>query len=79
MQDKVGVMARITSVLQDCGISIEAVIQKEAVSETLPIVLLTHKVAERDMNKAIQLLEDLSEVSGKIARIRVAPFADGTI
>jgi homoserine dehydrogenase len=79
VQDKVGVMARITSVLQDCGISIEAVIQKEAVSETLPIVLLTHKVAEKDMNKAIQLLEGLSEVSGQIARIRVAPFADGTI
>ena len=37
-KDKLGVMARISSVLQKFEISIEAVIQKEAVSENVPIV-----------------------------------------
>ncbi len=79
VQDKVGVMAKISNVLQNCDISIEAIIQKEAHSQTLPIVLLTHTAPERQINEAIQTLEALEEVVGKIVRIRVAPFADGTL
>ena len=72
--DKVGVMAKISSVLQAESISIEAVIQKEPCSESVPIVILTHSVVEKNLNKAIAALESLEEVTGGIIRIRVEPF-----
>lgn len=72
--DKVGVMAKISSVLQSQDISIEAVIQKEPSSEAVPIVILTHNVLEKKLDEAIVALEALDEVTGKITRIRVEPF-----
>ncbi len=72
--DKVGVMAKISSVLQAQSISIEAVIQKEPTSESVPIVILTHSVVEKNLDQAIAALEALDEVTGKITRIRVEPF-----
>ncbi|MDD9897114.1 MAG: homoserine dehydrogenase [Gammaproteobacteria bacterium] len=72
--DRVGVMAKISSILQDHDISIEAVIQKEAISETVPIIILTHTAAEKRLNQAIVAIEALADVTGKINRIRVEPF-----
>ena len=72
--DRVGVMARISSILQAHNISIEAVIQKEAISETVPIIILTHSAEERQLNRAIDAIEALEDISGKINRIRVEPF-----
>lgn len=72
--DKVGVMAKISSVLQDFDINIEAVIQKEPEfhgAGVVPIVLLTDTVIENRINQAIKTIEALDEVSGKVARIRV--------
>jgi len=70
-KDKVGVMAKISSILQKYAISIEAVIQKEAVSESVPIVILTHTAVEKQLNKAISQIEKLDDVIEKVARIRV--------
>ena len=73
--DKVGVMAKISNVLQDQEINIEAIIQKESASnESVPIVILTHRVKEAKLNKALGALEDLEEINGEIMRIRVEPF-----
>ena len=72
--DRVGVMAKISSILQDHDISIEAVIQKEAISETIPIIILTHTAEEKQLNQAIAAIEVLDDVTGKINRIRVEPF-----
>ncbi|HBX99382.1 MAG TPA: homoserine dehydrogenase, partial [Gammaproteobacteria bacterium] len=72
--DKVGVMAKISSILQEHNISIEAVIQKEAISEVVPIVILTHRSVEKQLNHAIEAIEGLEEVTGDINRIRVEPF-----
>ena len=77
--DKVGVMARITSVLQSHCISMEAVIQKDSSLDSVPIVILTHKVIEKQLNRALTALESLEEVSGRIARIRVESFPDRTV
>lgn len=70
-KDVVGVMAKISSILENCEISIEAVIQKEAHSDSVPIVILTHNAVERQMNKAIAEIEALGDVVGTITRIRV--------
>ncbi len=72
-RDEPGVLAEITRVLGELGISIEAVIQKEpeAGAEHVPIILLTHRVHERQMDAAIERLEQLDPVDQAVVRIRV--------
>ena len=75
VNDVVGVLAKISSILQGFDISIEAVIQKELDSKTVPIVILTHKAIEKKLNLAIAAIEALEDVSGEVMRIRVETFA----
>lgn len=75
-KDVVGVMAKISSILQNFEISIEAVIQKEVHSDSVPIVILTHKAVEKQLDKAIAAIEALDDVLGTVMRIRVASFDD---
>src|SRR5690606_10583708 len=77
--DKVGVMPRISQVLTNFGINIEALIQKEphghdAERGLVPVVILSGKVQEAAMNLAIEAIEKLDEVAGKVMRIRVESF-----
>ncbi|SEI78090.1 homoserine dehydrogenase [Allopseudospirillum japonicum] len=70
--DRPGVLARVATILSDQGISIEALIQKEATEgELVPIILMTHKTREASMNEAIRQLEALVDVAGDVVRIRV--------
>ena len=71
--DRPGVLADITRILGDLGISIEAIIQKEAAPEEtrVPIILLTHVVREGQMNQAIAKIEALDSVDGRVTRIRL--------
>jgi homoserine dehydrogenase len=72
-QDRPGVLAEVTRILGDMDISIEAILQKEPVegATDVPIIMLTHRVREAQMNKAIQGIESLETISGKVTRIRV--------
>ncbi len=72
VEDKPGVLARVTGILGDSGISIEAVKQKEPLEgETeVPLVLLTHRVLEGDMNRALEAIEAMDAVKS-VSRIRV--------
>ena len=73
--DKLGVMAELSAVLQQQGISIEAIIQKESEnSETVPVVILTQVVREQELNAALDALAELDEVTGPVTRIRIEPF-----
>jgi homoserine dehydrogenase len=71
--DKLGVMAEITRILADCGISIEAIKQKERAEgdPQVSLIMLTHEVLERQMNEAIVLIEALPSVTGLVMRIRM--------
>ncbi|MES9879669.1 MAG: homoserine dehydrogenase [Sedimenticola sp.] len=71
--DKSGVMARIAGILAEQDINIEAIKQKEpAESESMAtLVMFTQQVLERQMNRAIEKIEALSEVEGQVTRIRV--------
>ncbi len=73
VDDKPGVVAAIAGILGDAGISIEAIQQKEpAEGETrVPLVMLSHRVEERQMNQAIEAIEALDAVAGEVMRIRV--------
>ena len=72
VQDKPGVLADITRIFGEQGISIEALIQKEPAegASEVSLIMLTHRVAEKRMNSAIAQLEALDAVDGKIVRIR---------
>ncbi len=72
-KDQLGVLADVTRILADLGISIEAIIQKEpaAGANEVPVILLTHRVLERNMNQAIARIEALGSINGKVMRIRV--------
>ncbi|GAA5170888.1 homoserine dehydrogenase [Modicisalibacter zincidurans] len=70
--DRPGVLARVATILSEQGISIEAIIQKEATEgELVPIILLTHRTREKQMNEVIRQLESLSDIAGPVTRIRV--------
>lgn len=71
--DHPGVLADITRILSDNGVSIEAVIQKAGKGEgdTVPLILMTHEVKEGQMNRALEAIGQLDAVEGEITRIRV--------
>jgi homoserine dehydrogenase len=72
-QDKPGVLADVTRILADLGISIEAMLQKAPAAGELevPIIMLTHRVIEKNMNEAIARIEALSAINARIMRIRL--------
>ena len=72
-QDRPGVLAEVTRILGDLGISIEAILQKEprAGEDTLPVIILTQRVLEKHMNQAIAKIEALPSITGKVMRIRI--------
>jgi homoserine dehydrogenase len=71
--DKPGVLAEVTRILADLGISIESILQKEpqAGEDTVPVIILTQRVKEKNMNEAIARIEKLSSIKAKVARIRL--------
>ncbi len=71
--DKPGVLADITRILADSGISIDAMVQKEPSEgeEQVDIIMLTHETVEKHINAAIKKIEKLSTISGKVVRIRL--------
>ncbi|NEX15711.1 MAG: homoserine dehydrogenase [Halochromatium sp.] len=71
--DRPGVMASIAGILSEEGISIEAIKQKEPAEgeTTVPLILLTHRIEEAAMNRAIARIEAFDGISGKVVRIRM--------
>lgn len=72
-QDKPGVLSKVATILSDSGISIEALIQKEAKEgeSTVPLILLTNRVQEKKLVSALGKIETLDSISGSVQRIRV--------
>lgn len=77
-RDAPGVFAEVAAILGRYGISIEGAIQRPGAVRSgaggaswVPIVILTAPVAEGAMAAALQQVQELPEVVGDIARIRV--------
>jgi homoserine dehydrogenase len=75
--DRPGVLADVTRILGESGISIEAILQREPVegASFVPIIILTQSVREKYMNQAIEKLEALPNINGRIMRIRMDPLS----
>jgi len=71
--DRPGVLAEVTAILGELGISIEAILQKEPKegASHVPIIFLTQRVQEKNMNEAIEKIKNLDVIEGDITRIRM--------
>ena len=71
VRDEVGVLAYITRTLAEHDVSLESVIQKDGVAgEPVALILLTHKVREKDVLAALGQIEQQSFVVGTTVVIR---------
>ena len=71
--DQAGVLAEITRILAAHGVSIDALLQKEAAegeSQT-DLVILTHETKEKNLMAALSEIQDLKTVMGEIVKIRL--------
>jgi homoserine dehydrogenase len=79
--DETGVLAKVTGILASLGISIDAVLQREADdvggegSTQTDLIILTHDCVEAKMNKALAQMQALSTVLAPITRIRKEELA----
>jgi homoserine dehydrogenase len=85
--DETGVLAKVTGILADADISIDAVLQREADEITTEVaagqaqvpqtdvIILTHDCVEADMNAAIAKMQALPSVLEPITRIRKEELA----
>ena len=71
--DRPGALSEVASILGAAGISIEAIRQKEPAAgvRRVPVIILTQRVVEREMNRAIRQIEALDAIAGEVSRIRV--------
>jgi homoserine dehydrogenase len=70
--DKPGVLAKITGILGDKGISISSFFQKsQSNNESVPVIMVTHMALEKNMMEAVSELEKLEDVVRKPVYIRI--------
>jgi homoserine dehydrogenase len=77
VQDEAGVLAKVTGILAEQGISIDAMIQHEAKdgeSQT-DLIILTHDCVEAKMGAALKGVEGLASVLGSVVKIRKEELA----
>ena len=79
--DQAGVLAKVTGILAEAGISIDAVLQREAdevggegATQT-DVIILTHDCVEAQMNTALALMQALPTVLAPIVRVRKEELA----
>jgi homoserine dehydrogenase len=82
--DQAGVLAKVTGLLAEAGVSIDAVLQREAdevahsSASNVPqtdLIILTHDIREGTMNEVIARMQALPTVLGPIVRIRKEELA----
>ena len=70
-QDRPGVLAQITAVLGENGISLESVIQKGQGGGAVPVRVLTHPTREAAVRAALEEIDRLPEVSARSRLVRI--------
>jgi homoserine dehydrogenase len=77
--DETGVLARITGILAEHGISIDALLQRPSAAGSGParsdVIILTHDTVEGRMSAAIAKMQALPTTLAKIVRIRKEELA----
>ncbi len=72
--DRPGVIADVTAILRDLGVSLESMLQRgRAPGEAVPVVLVTHETSETAMRQAIARIAALDVAVERPALIRIEP------
>jgi len=72
--DRPGVIADVTAVLRDLGVSLESMLQRgRAPGEAVPVVLVTHETGEAAMRAALARIAALEAVLEEPVLIRIEP------
>ena len=76
--DKPGVLSQVAEVFSDANISVEAMVQKDVPSQhtEVPIVVVTDKAKQSDLDVLVSRLEGLDVVTGSVVHIRVDRLGD---
>ena len=75
--DRPGVLSRISGILGDLDISIASVIQKgRRVEKAVPIYVVTHEAREKNMQKALQVIDRLPVIVDKTVLLRMEDPSD---
>ncbi len=71
VEDKAGVLAKVSSILAEKNISIEKMIQKPLNTTCAHLLLSTHTCVEKDIIDALKALENAGAVTAKPVMIRI--------
>ncbi len=72
--DRPGVIAEVTAILRDIGISLESMLQRgRSPGEAVPVVLVTHETGETAMRAVLARVAALDSVVERPALIRIEP------
>lgn len=71
IEDKAGVLAKISSLFEENNISIEKMIQKPLENNNSNLLLATHISLEKDISNALSALKQTSEVKSTPSMIRI--------
>jgi homoserine dehydrogenase len=72
--DRPGVIADVTAILRDMGISLESMLQRgRSPGEAVPVVLVTHETKESAMREALDRIGALPTVMEEPTLIRIEP------
>ena len=71
VQDKPGVLSKISGILGKHGVSLSSVTQKESTSDSIPMIMLTHVSKGTEMLKAADEIAALEEVLEKPVLFRI--------
>lgn len=71
VEDQTGVLAKITTILSQKGIGVDAIMQQTRLKDLIPIVILTDPIAESKMNEAVAEIQALPAVCDEVVRIRL--------
>ena len=73
VRDEAGVIAKISTLMAENGLSIDNLIQKELdrKEDVIPLVIVTSNSEEKVIQKVISDLQELSEVKNSISHLRI--------
>ena len=88
VEDRAGVIAKVSKLLGDADISIASVLQREApeakpgqldaYQDTVPLIMMLHTAKDRIVRDAVAKINQLGVVKARTVVIRVESFDDGT-
>ncbi len=71
VEDSVGVLSKISGILGDYNISIKSVVQLNKGEGWVPLIVVTHKAKEKDIQEALKRIHHLDIIKDKTLLIRI--------